>query len=127
MAFATRQRLVLGQIKVAGKSNEIVAIPALLDMLAVEGAVVTIDAMGCQREIARKSSTRRPIIPRSRQDPKILRIDDTEIVGDRIAEFGRRQRDTTRALEHYRVSKTTCTTIRSMTGLLPHSADPQSG
>jgi predicted transposase YbfD/YdcC len=53
-AFAARQRLVLGQIKVADKSNEIVAIPALLDMLAVEGAVVTIDAMGCQREIARK-------------------------------------------------------------------------
>ncbi len=53
-AFATRQRLVLGQVKVADKSNEIVAIPALLDMLAVEGAIVTIDAMGCQRDIARK-------------------------------------------------------------------------
>jgi predicted transposase YbfD/YdcC len=53
-AFATHQRLVLGQVKVADKSNEIVAIPGLLDMLAVEGAVVTIDAMGCQRDIARK-------------------------------------------------------------------------
>ena len=53
-AFAARQRLVLGQVKVAEKSNEIVAIPHLLDMLAIEGAVVTIDAMGCQREIARK-------------------------------------------------------------------------
>jgi predicted transposase YbfD/YdcC len=53
-AFAARQRLVLGQVKVADKSNEIVAIPALLDMLAIEGAVVTIDAMGCQRDIARK-------------------------------------------------------------------------
>lgn len=51
-AFAARQRLVLGQIKVAEKSNEIVAIPKLLDMLAIEGAIVTIDAMGCQREIA---------------------------------------------------------------------------
>jgi predicted transposase YbfD/YdcC len=53
-AFAARQRLVLGQVKVADKSNEIVAIPALLDMLVIEGAVVTIDAMGCQRDIARK-------------------------------------------------------------------------
>jgi predicted transposase YbfD/YdcC len=53
-AFAVRQRLVLGQIKVAEKSNEIVAIPKLLDMLAIEGAIVTIDAMGCQREIAQK-------------------------------------------------------------------------
>lgn len=53
-AFAARQRLVLGQVAVAQKSNEIVAIPALLDMMAIEGAVVTIDAMGCQRSIARK-------------------------------------------------------------------------
>lgn len=45
-AFAARQRLVLGQVAVAEKSNEIVAIPALLDMTDVEGAVVTIDAMG---------------------------------------------------------------------------------
>src|SRR5260370_14618464 len=53
-AFAARQRLVLGQVKVADKSNEIIAIPALLDMLAIEGAVITIDAMGCQRDIAQK-------------------------------------------------------------------------
>src|SRR6266536_532487 len=53
-AFAARQRLVLGQVKVAEKSNEIVAIPALLDMMAIEGAIVTLDAMGCQRDIARK-------------------------------------------------------------------------
>jgi len=58
-AFAARQRLVLGQVKVADKSNEIVAIPKLLDMLAIEGAIVTIDAMGCQREIARKIVDRR--------------------------------------------------------------------
>jgi predicted transposase YbfD/YdcC len=53
-AFAARQRLVLGQVKVAEKSNEIVAIPRLLDMMSIEGAVVTIDAMGCQRDIAKK-------------------------------------------------------------------------
>jgi predicted transposase YbfD/YdcC len=53
-AFAAHQRLVLGQVKVAEKSNEIIAIPALLDMLAIAGAIVTIDAMGCQRDIAQK-------------------------------------------------------------------------
>ena len=53
-AFAARQRLVLGQVKVAEKSNEIVAIPALLDMMAIEGAIVSIDAIGCQRHIAQK-------------------------------------------------------------------------
>ena len=45
---------MLGQVKVAGKSNEIVAIPKLLDMLTIEGAVITMDAMGCQRAIAQK-------------------------------------------------------------------------
>ena len=53
-AFAARQRLVLGQVKVPDKSNEIVAIPKLLAMLSIEGAIVTIDAMGCQRDIAKK-------------------------------------------------------------------------
>lgn len=53
-AFAARQRLVLGQVKVADKSNEIVAIPKLLEMMAIEGAIVTIDAIGCQRDIAQK-------------------------------------------------------------------------
>ena len=53
-AFAARQRIVLGQVKVTEKSNEIVAIPALLDMMSIEGAVVTIDAMGCQRKVAAK-------------------------------------------------------------------------
>ena len=53
-AFAAGQRLVLGQVKVAEKSNEIIAIPKLLDMLVVEGAIITIDAMGCQRAIAQK-------------------------------------------------------------------------
>jgi predicted transposase YbfD/YdcC len=53
-AWSARQRLVLGQRKVADKSNEITAIPELLDLLTVKGAIVTIDAMGCQKEIARK-------------------------------------------------------------------------
>jgi predicted transposase YbfD/YdcC len=51
-AWAARQRLVLGQEAVAGKSNEIAAIPRLLERLALEGALVTIDAIGCQTGIA---------------------------------------------------------------------------
>ncbi|HEX6753580.1 MAG TPA: ISAs1 family transposase [Solirubrobacterales bacterium] len=51
-AWASRQRLVLGQEAVAAKSNEINAIPLLLQRLELEGALVTIDAMGCQTEIA---------------------------------------------------------------------------
>ena len=51
-AWSSQQRLVLGQCKVADKSNEITAFPQLLQLLELHGAVVTIDAMGCQREIA---------------------------------------------------------------------------
>jgi predicted transposase YbfD/YdcC len=51
-AWATENRLVLGQRKVDEKSNEITAIPELLDVLMLKGCIVTIDAMGCQREIA---------------------------------------------------------------------------
>ena len=52
-AWASENRLVLGQTKVAEKSNEITAIPELLALLDVAGCIVTIDAMGCQKEIAR--------------------------------------------------------------------------
>ncbi len=45
---------MLGQTRVDEKSNEIVAIPKLLAMLSLEGAIVTIDAMGCQKEIAKQ-------------------------------------------------------------------------
>lgn len=51
-AWATENSLTLGQVAVADKSNEITAIPQLLQMLDVAGALVTIDAMGCQKEIA---------------------------------------------------------------------------
>lgn len=53
-AWATAQRLSLGQVAVDAKSNEITAIPVLLDLLDINGALVTIDAMGCQKAIAQK-------------------------------------------------------------------------
>ncbi|MGI9278480.1 MAG: ISAs1 family transposase [Endozoicomonas sp.] len=53
-AWANQTGMVLGQLKAAAKSNEITAIPALLDMLEVSGCIVSIDAMGCQKAIAEK-------------------------------------------------------------------------
>jgi len=53
-AWACEQKLVLGQRKVDDKTNEITAIPELLALLELQGAIVTIDAMGCQRNICRK-------------------------------------------------------------------------
>jgi len=53
-AWATEARVTLGQVAVDGKSNEITAIPKLLEVLDLAGALVTIDAIGCQKAIAQK-------------------------------------------------------------------------
>lgn len=53
-AWACRNNIALGQLKTNEKSNEITAIPELLDLLFLEESIVTIDAMGCQKDIAKK-------------------------------------------------------------------------
>ena len=53
-AWASEQGIAVGQIATEEKSNEITAIPELIDQIDIQGAVVTIDAMGCQKEIAKK-------------------------------------------------------------------------
>jgi len=52
-AWCTESGVALGQVKTAEKSNEITAIPALLELLHLKGAIVTIDAMGCQKKITK--------------------------------------------------------------------------
>jgi len=53
-AWGCEQRLVLGQIATDAKSNEITAVPKLLEMLSLKGCIVTVDALNCQRDIARQ-------------------------------------------------------------------------
>ncbi len=53
-AWGCEQRLVLGQIATDAKSNEITAVPKLLEMLSLKGCIVSVDALNCQREIARQ-------------------------------------------------------------------------
>jgi predicted transposase YbfD/YdcC len=53
-AFCDKNKISLGQVTVSEKSNEITAIPKLLELIAIEGCIVTIDAMGCQTDIAKK-------------------------------------------------------------------------
>jgi len=53
-AWANANQLVLGQVRTSEKSNEITAIPTLLEMLELKGCIVTIDAMGCQKDIAKR-------------------------------------------------------------------------
>lgn len=52
-AWASKNNMVLGQVKVNEKSNEITAIPKLLELITIKGCIITIDAMGCQENIAR--------------------------------------------------------------------------
>ena len=56
-AWASHNHLLLGQVKTEAKSNEITAIPPLLKLLELQGCIVTIDAMGCQKDIARQITT----------------------------------------------------------------------
>jgi len=51
--WANRNQMVLGQVQTDEKSNEITAIPELLELLEIKGCIVTIDTMGCQKEIAK--------------------------------------------------------------------------
>jgi len=114
-AFAARQRLVLGQVKVAEKSNEIVAIPKLLDMLAIDGAIVTLDAMGCQRAIARKIIDKRADYVLALKDNQGTLREDVEVFVEEQKANGFQHatisRDQTIDGDHGRIETRTTTVI----------------
>lgn len=79
-AWATKNRLVLAQQGVAEKENEILAIPKLLEMLDLKGCIVTIDAMGCQKEVAQQI--------RSQEGDYLLALKGNHgILHERVVEF----------------------------------------
>lgn len=80
-AWAAENHLVLGQLQVNEKSNEITAIPALLDLLDITGCTVTIDAMGCQRKIAEQ------IITQGGEYVLVLKANHAHLYQDVIALF----------------------------------------
>jgi len=120
-AFAARQRLVLGQVKVAEKSNEIVAIPRLLEMMAIEGAIVTIDAMGCQRNIAQKVIDQKAdYVLALKGNQGALREDVEVFVAEQKAtgfQDTEISRDTTIDGDHGRIETRTTTVIHDVTWL----------
>ena len=87
-AWASANRLVLGQVKVGDRSNVITAIPELFDMLDVSGCTVTVDAMGCQKEIARKITDSRAdyILTLKRNQPQLY--DDVAEIFDHLRRSG---------------------------------------
>lgn len=80
-AWCSSDKLVLGQVKTDEKSNEITAIPELLDMLFIKGAIVTIDAMGCQKDIAKK------IVIEKKSDYVLSLKDNHEILKGEVEEY----------------------------------------
>ena len=107
-AWANDNNLVLGQIKVSEKSNEITAIPKLLEVLSIENTIVTIDAMGCQTNIANKIITKQAdYILAVKGNQKQLHQD----IQDEF-KFGKHLKtSTTQEVNHGRIETRTCSAI----------------
>lgn len=110
-AFCAQNKLTLGQVKVDSKSNEITAIPELLDLIAVKGCIITIDAMGCQKAIAKKIIKKEAdyiLMVKDNQAElktqikKVFSIQDTQMTAI--------QED----LDHGRIEKRTCEVITKL-------------
>jgi predicted transposase YbfD/YdcC len=107
-AWSSDRNLVLGQIKVNEKSNEITAIPQLLDFLDIEDATITIDAMGCQKDIASKIKARNAdyILAVKENQPNLLEaIEDEFLFSKNITKH------TTVEGDHGRIETRTCSII----------------
>ena len=110
-AWSHDNSMVLGQVKVNDKSNEITAIPALLDLLMVKGCWITIDAMGCQKDIAAKI--------KDKEAEYILAVKDNhehlhDDIKDAFKHGNIEQTDEQSNLDHGRIEKRTCRIITAM-------------
>jgi len=113
-AMATEQGLCLGQLKVADKSNEITAIPELLDLLSISGDTITIDAMGCQGTIVDKivdKGANYIIAVKGNQKELELAINDTVLL-EHPTEVS-----VTEDCGHGRVERRTCRTYDNLSHL----------
>lgn len=110
-AFCAKNGLCLGQVKVGSKSNEITAIPELLDLIAIKGCIITIDAMGCQREIAKK-------IIEKEADYILMAKDNQAELKEQLEKVFRIQKPEMIAvqedLDHGRIEKRTCEVITKL-------------
>lgn len=109
-AWTDDNNLVLGQVKVSEKSNEITAIPELLKVLSIENTVVTIDAMGCQTEIARAIVNKNAdyiLAVKDNQSQLLEHIEDEFRFGKAIGS------DLSEELDHGRIETRTCSAIKN--------------
>jgi predicted transposase YbfD/YdcC len=114
-AWASANELILGQLKTDEKSNEITAIPALLEALFLQGATVTIDAMGCQKEIAKK------IVEKGADYVLALKENHPTLLQDVIRSFDKKPcHDFYRTLDygHGRIEERNCSIITDLSFIL---------
>ena len=120
-AWATQAQLSLGQVAVDGKSNEITAIPPLLALLDLNGALVTIDAIGCQKAIAKKivaGGGDYVLVVKANQERLLSDIQET--VGralDGALPAAKVRNSTTTDQGHGRVEKRSCVVIEDVAGI----------
>jgi predicted transposase YbfD/YdcC len=128
-AWATQANLSLGQVAVDGKSNEITAIPKLLELLDLKGALVTIDAMGCQKEIAQQivSSGGDYVLAVKANQERLLDDIQTTVGRALDGEFPRHQvaEYTTRERGHGREEERSYLVVRNLKGIRDRQAWPK--
>lgn len=110
-AWSNSNQMILGQIKTEEKSNEITVIPNLLDLLELEGVVVTIDAMVCQTAIAEKIVDAGANYVLAVKDNQKFLCDD---IRDAFAQTPQAFKETTINKGHGRIEKRTCKIIADM-------------
>lgn len=110
-AWASQGNVVLGQVKTDDKSNEITAIPKLLEILALEDSIITIDAMGCQESIVNK------IIEKKANYILAVKLNQQQLYEDIEHEFRfskELQSDTTLGLDHGRIETRICSVSNNL-------------
>jgi predicted transposase YbfD/YdcC len=120
-AWATQAHLSLGQVAVDGKSNEITAIPQLLELLDLNGALVTIDAIGCQKAIAQRvvaGGGDYVLVVKGNQEHLLEDIQETMIKAlDGELRAGAVRTYTTRDKDHGRAEERSCVVIEDVAGI----------
>ena len=110
-AWSNANNMVMGQVKTEEKSNEITAIPALLNLLVLQGSIVTIDAMGCQKSIAGDIIRKEADYVLAVKENQAHLLDD---IKDAFAQTPDIIHDTTITTGHGRVEKRKCSVINDM-------------